>query len=144
MKIPSLAGSDSSGFLRFKGSVCLRFCAFALLAILTFAPGILAQTATRSVGWVVISVDEYRSLRARAFPSDRESPSPPVDATLTRADYDLRISGQGEIAAGRATLTDDVLKDELVRVPAPPALLVLKAPLASKIDSLVEVPSAKV
>src|SRR5258706_12310258 len=143
MKIPSLAGSDSSGFLRFKGSVCLRFCAFALLAILTFAPGILAQTATRSVGWVVISVDEYRSLRARAFPSERESPSPPVDATLTRVDYDLRIGGQGEIAAGRATLTVDVLKDGWVRVPIPVGLLVREARLDGKLVSLVAGASAK-
>jgi len=143
MKIPSLAGPDSFGFLRFKSCACLRLCAFALAAVLAFAPGLSAQTGTRSVGWVVISVDEYRSLRARAFPSERESPSPPVDATLTRVDYDLRISGQGEIAAGRATLSVDVLKDGWVRVPVPAGLLVREARLDGKLVSLVAGPPGK-
>jgi hypothetical protein len=143
MTISRLAGPGSFGFLRSKVSVCLRLYAFALMAILTFAPDLLAQTATRSVGWVVISVDEYRSLRARAFPSERESPSPPVDATLTRVDYDLRISGQGEIAAGRATLTVDVLKDGWVRVPVPAGLLVREARLDGKLVSLVAGASGK-
>jgi hypothetical protein len=143
MKIPRLKCSDSFGFLRFKVSVCHRLCAFALAAILAFAPDLLAQSATRSIGWVVISVDEYRSLRARAFPSERESPSPPVDATLTRVDYDLRISGQGEIASGRATLTVDVLKDGWVRVPIPAGLLVREARLDGKLVSLVAGGSGK-
>ena len=96
MKIPSLAGPDSFGFLRFKSSVCLHLYGFALVAVLAFAPDLLAQTGTRSVGWVVISVDEYRSLRARAFPSERESPSPPVDATLTRVDArNGKLAAQG-------------------------------------------------
>src|SRR4029077_1391821 len=42
-------------------------------------------------GWFVISVDDYQSLRTRAFPGEREPEPPPVDATLTRVDYDLRI-----------------------------------------------------
>jgi hypothetical protein len=143
MKIPSLAGPDSFGFLRFKSCTCLRLCGFALVAALAFAPDLLAQTGARSAGWVVISVDEYRSLRARAFPSEREAPSPPVDATLTRVDYDLRISGQGEIAAGRATLTVDVLKDGWVRVPVPAGLLVREARLDGKLVSLVAGASGK-
>src|SRR5438445_12197180 len=74
MKTPRLACSDSFGFPCFKVSVCHRLCAFALAAILAFAQDLLAQSATRSIGWVVISVDEYRSLRARAFPSERGAP----------------------------------------------------------------------
>jgi hypothetical protein len=67
----------------------------------------------------VISVDDYQNLRARAFPSEREPEPPPVDATLTRVDYDLRIAG--DLATGRASLTVDVLKDGWVRVPNDPS-----------------------
>src|SRR5689334_15717638 len=60
-------------------------------------------------GWVVIPVDEYRVLRAKAYPVEREPEPPPIDATLTRVDYELHVSG--ELAAGHANLTVDVLKD---------------------------------
>ena len=43
----------------------------------------------------------------RATPAEREPEPPPVEATLTRVDYDLRIDG--ELASGRASLTVDVL-----------------------------------
>jgi hypothetical protein len=72
-------------------------------------------------GWVVIPVNEYQTLRGRAFPPDRD-PETPVDATLTKVDYDLRV--QSALASGRATLTVDVLKDGWVRVPIPAGLLV--------------------
>ena len=62
-------------------------------------------------GWVVLPVDEYRSLRERALPPPPPPPAPPVDATLTRVDYDLRIDG--DAVAGRALLTIDVLKRRL-------------------------------
>src|ERR1039457_4144178 len=68
-----------------------------------------AQAPTHSTGWVVIPVSEYGSLRARAFPVDREPDAPPLEATLTRVEYDLRIDG--DLASGRASLTVDVLKD---------------------------------
>jgi hypothetical protein len=83
----------------------------------------------------VIPVDEYQSLRARAYPTERVPEPPPVDATLTRVDYDLRIAG--ELATGRASLTVDVLKDGWVRVPIPPGLLVREARLDGKLVSLV-------
>jgi hypothetical protein len=62
-------------------------------------------------------VDQYRELRAKAFPRIAEPEPLPVDAPLTRVDYDLLISG--DLATGNANLTIDVLKDAWVRVPIP-------------------------
>jgi len=93
---------------------------------------------TRSSGWVVISVDEYRSLRAKAYPVEPELEPPPVSATLTRVEYDMHALG--EIARGKANLTIDVLNDGWVRVPVPSGLLVQEARLDGKLVSLV--PSA--
>ena len=110
--------------------------AACLLAILLLSPILSqAQDASHSPGWVVIPVEEYQSLRARAFPSAVEPALPPVDATLTRVDYDLRIAG--ELATGRASLTVDVLKDGWVRVAIPSGLLVREAKLDGKLVSLV-------
>ena len=90
---------------------------------------------TRSSGWVVISVDEYRSLRAKAYPVEPELEPPPVSATLTRVEYDMHALG--EIARGKANLTIDVLNDGWVRVPVPSGLLVQEARLDGKLVSLV-------
>src|SRR5579862_3801089 len=92
-------------------------------------------------GWVVIPVDEYRVLRAKAYPVEHDPEPPPLDATLTRVDYDLRVAG--EVAAGRASLTVDVLKDGWVRVPVPAGLLVREARLDGKSISLVPGSSGK-
>jgi hypothetical protein len=97
-----------------------------------------AQELAHSSGWVVIPVREYRSLRLKAYPLEREQEPPPVEATLTRVDYDLQISG--DLAAGRASLTVDVLKDGWVRVPIPAGLLVSQARLDGKLISLVSEP----
>src|SRR5580704_11375559 len=86
-------------------------------------------------GWVVIPVEEYRVLRAKAFPVEHDPEPPPMDATLTRVDYDLHVAG--DLAAGRASLTVDVLKDGWVRVPVPAGLLVREARLDGKQVSLV-------
>ena len=86
-------------------------------------------------GWVVISVEEYRVLRAKAYPVEHDPEPPPLDATLTRVDYDLHVAG--DLAAGRASLTVDVLKDGWVRVPVPAGLLVREARLDGKPVSLV-------
>jgi hypothetical protein len=91
---------------------------------------LLAQDAGHSPGWVVISVPDYRALRVKAYPAEREPEPPPVDATLTRVDYDLRADT--DLAAGRATLTVDVLKNGWVRVPIPAGLFVREARLDGK------------
>lgn len=115
--------------------VFLRVLRYAATVLLTsLIPGsvqpAIAQESNHAPGWVVISVDEYRDLRAKAYPS--ESPVPPsaVDATLTRVDYDLKINN--DAAAGQASLTIDVLKDGWVRVPVPAGLLVRDATLEGK------------
>jgi len=111
---------------------CFIFLCAALLLCARSAP---AQTASHAPGWVVIAISDYRTLHAKAYPPEREPEGPPVDATLTRVDYDLHI--EGDLAAGRASLTVDVLKDGWVRVPIPPGLLVREAKLDGKLVSLV-------
>jgi hypothetical protein len=112
---------------------------FAFLFL--FAADSLAQNNAHSAGWVVLPVEEYRTLHARAYPVERDPEPPPVEATLTRVDYDLRIDG--ELASGRASLTVDVLKDGWVRVPVPFGLLVREARLDGKLVSLVPGSSGK-
>jgi len=123
---PRLRVSAVSGLIWLVWSVCA--------AAQTPAPQLSADLS-HSPGWVVISVDDYQTLRSHAFPTDRPPDPPPVDATLTRVDYDLRIAG--ELATGRASLTVDVLKDGWVRVPIPTGLLVREARLDGKLLSLV-------
>src|ERR1700756_3987020 len=101
----------------------------------------LAQDSAHSPGWVVISVPDYHALRVRAFPAERESEPPPVDATLSRVDYDLRVDS--DFATGSAILTVDVLKDGWVRVPIPAGLFVREARLDGKLVSLLPGTSGK-
>jgi hypothetical protein len=84
-----------------------------------------AQDGARTDGWVVLPIDDYRALRARAFPSTPDPAPPPLDAALTRVDYDLRISG--ETVAGQARLTIDVLKQGWASVLIPSGMLVRDA-----------------
>src|SRR5438552_7312195 len=120
-----------------------RLLLFGALLVFLFisAAGSLAQTVAHSPGWVVLPVEEYRTLHARAYPTEREPEPPPVEATLTRIDYDLRIDG--ELASGRASLTVDVLKEGWVRVPIPSGLLVREARLDGKLLSLVSTADGK-
>ena len=74
------------------GLVFRTLAAIGLSAICG-APIVVAQTPTPPEGWVVLPVDEYRALRDRAFPPAPLPAPPPVDATLTRVDYDLRVDG---------------------------------------------------
>src|SRR6266436_4729244 len=126
------------GFLTWGKRPRLLLCSSLLALLFLAAASSFAQTTTHSPGWVVLPVEEYRTLHARAYPTEREPEPPPVEATLTRVDYDLRIDG--ELASGRASLTVDVLKDGWVRVPIPAGLLVREARLDGKLVSLV--PSA--
>ncbi len=118
----------------------LFICASCVLSLLSGGP-VFAQDNAHSPGWVVISVPDYRSLRVKAFPTEREPEPPPVDATLSRVDYDLRVDS--DVAAGRATLTVDVLKNGWVRVPIPPGLFVREALLDGKPLSLSPFPVAQ-
>ena len=117
------------------------FCACLLALLFISAASSMGQTAAHSPGWVVLPVDEYRTLHAMAYPIERDPEPPTVEATLTRVDYDLRIDG--ELASGRVTLTVDVLKDGWVRVPIPAGLLVREARLDGKLVSLVPGASGK-
>src|SRR5262249_36880506 len=114
-------------------SKCLTTSLASLLLVLSTA---YAQESPRSSspspgpGWVVIGLDEYKTLRAKAYPPEREPEPPPVEAPLSRVEYDLRVNG--EFASGHANLTIDVLKDGWVRVPIPAGLLVREAKLDGK------------
>ena len=114
---------------------------FPCLLAASICWGAIAQAQEKTAesnhagGWVVIPVEEYRVLRAKAYPVEHDPEPPPLDATLTRVDYDLHVAG--DLAAGRASLTVDVLKDGWVRVPVPAGLLVREARLDGKPVSLV-------
>ena len=112
---------------------------FALATLLLTALRAQAQTAasTTAPGWVVIPVEEYQALRTRAYPAEREPEPPPVEATLTRVDYDLHVNSTGDLATGQASLTVDVIKDGWVRVAIPSSLLVREARLDGKEVALV-------
>ena len=111
--------------------------AFIFLSALVCA----AQDPASTEGWVVLPVDDYRALRLAAFPAEREPEPPPVEATLTRVDYDLKV--EGELASGEARLTIDVIKDGWVRVAIPRGLMVKEARLDGRSVSLVTQPSEK-
>ena len=89
-----------------------------------------APTPTPAEGWMVLPVEEYRALRERAIPPAPPPPALPVDATLTRVDYDLRVDG--ESIAGRALLMIDVLKTGWTRVQIPAGLMVRDAPSGAR------------
>ncbi len=127
--------SNCSHLRRILGPWCVPFV-LVLFVVGIFAPAraVFAQEAAHSPGWVVISVPDYRALRGKAYPTEREPEPPPVDATLSRVDYDLQVDS--ELASGRATLTVDVLKNGWVRVPIPAGLFVREAKLDGKPLSL--------
>jgi hypothetical protein len=112
--------------------VVIGVCAFGSAA------GIIAQTVAPPEGWVVLPVDEYRVLRERALPPVPPPAAPPVDATLTRVDYDLRVDSDS--VAGRALLTIDVLREGWSRIQIPTGLMVRDARLDGQPVALVEGP----
>jgi hypothetical protein len=97
-----------------------------------------SSTAT-SDGWVVLPVTEYTALKRAASPADPEPAPPPVEATLSRIDYDLKIDG--DLASGEARLTVDVIKNGWVRVPLPEGLMVRDAQLDGHPVNLVTRPA---
>jgi hypothetical protein len=116
-------------------AVCTSLFIVGRIALLAFfATQLSAQEPAHSPGWVVIPVPDYHALRVKAFPTEREPEPPPVDATLSRVEYEL-LADSG-VASGRATLTVDVLKNGWVRVPIPAGLFVRDAKLDGKPLSL--------
>ena len=109
-----------------------------VVCALCLATRAAAQTTPTPDGWVVLPVDEYRQLRERANPQPPPPAPPPVDAALTRIDYDLRI--ENDAVSGRALLTIDVLRDGWTRVQIPAGLMVRDARLDGQPVSLVEGP----
>src|SRR2546426_2164390 len=124
-----------------KKTAFLPFTAFLFALLFLFAASSLAQTTAHSPGWVVLPVDEYRTLHAKAYPIERDPEPPPVEATLTRVDYDLRISS--DLASGRAAFAGFVLKGGGVPAPPPAGLLVREARLDGKLVSLVPIVGGK-
>ncbi len=110
-------------------------CAFLALGALA---GVRGQEPSRTDGWVVIPVDEYRALRLKAYPPERPAQPPPVDATITRVEYDLRAGADS--IAGEARLTVDVLKEGWVRIEVPPGLLVRASRVDGRPVSIVDLP----
>jgi hypothetical protein len=107
----------------------------AVLTVALFAHSSWAQAPPSSDGWVVLSLDDYRTLRARALPSPPPPGSPPVDATLTRVEYTLRATA--DTVSGEARLAIDVLKQGWVSVQVPSGLLVRDARLDGQRTALV-------
>jgi hypothetical protein len=108
----------------------------AALAAVVATDAARGQEPARADGWVVLALDEYRALRAKAFPSPPDPLPPPVDAALTRIEYALRVDG--ETVTGEARLTIDVLKQGWVSVKMPAGVLVRSARLESRPTALVD------
>ncbi|HEX7297066.1 MAG TPA: hypothetical protein VF251_15030 [Pyrinomonadaceae bacterium] len=109
---------------------------FALFFLTINALSTVAQTApVVTDGWVVLPVEEYRALRRAAFPLDSDPAPPPVEATLSRIDYDLKV--EGDLASGEARLTVDVIQDGWVRLAMPKGLMVREASLDGRQVTLV-------
>src|SRR5690242_2171297 len=102
----------------------------SVLIVLAIAGGVSASaqsTAPNADGWVVLPVSEYAALKRAASPTEPEPEPPPVEATLSRIDYNLKIDG--DLASGEARLTVDVIKNGWVRVAMPDGLIVRDAKL---------------
>jgi hypothetical protein len=92
-------------------------------------------------GWVVLPVQDYQSLKARAYPPEREPDPPPVESVVTRVDYELKVAGDS--AVGEARLTVDVLREGWARILVPGGLLVREARLDGRTVSLVDLGGEK-
>jgi hypothetical protein len=133
----------------FRRLVCALGLALAVAASATAraqTPTQVSAPAGPRDGWVVLPVDDYRALRAKAIPTPPPPEGPPVEATLTRIDYDLRATG--ETLSGRALVTVDVVKQGWTRVPLPAGLMVSEArvdgrPIPLVIESTESTPESR-
>ena len=121
--------------MRFTASLCLFLLVLLSVRVSAQVP------STANPGWVVLPVSEYNALKRAAVPTDPEPSLPPVEATLSRIDYDLKIDG--DLASGEARLTVDVIKNGWVRVPMPEGLIVRDAQLDGRPVNLVTRPKEK-
>jgi hypothetical protein len=112
-----------------------------LIVIFATVAGQAQNTGSTTDGWVVLPVGEYTALRRAAFPADAEPVLPPIEATLSRIDYDLKVDG--DLATGQARLTVDVIKDGWVRLAMPEGLMVREANLDGRPVTLVTRPKEK-
>jgi predicted nucleic acid-binding protein len=117
------------------------FALMLAIALGIAVPAVAQTGATSPDGWVVLSVSEYTALKRAASPADPEPEPPPVEATLSRIDYNLKIDG--DLATGEARLTVDVIKGGWVRVPLPEGLMVRDAQLDGRPVNLVTRPTER-
>jgi len=99
---------------------------------------LLAATGTFAFaeeGWVVLPVEQYRALREQAAPTAPPPAMPPVPATISRIEYDLRVVT--DMARGTARVTVDVLGSGWVRLPLPAGLSVSAARLDGRPITLI-------
>src|ERR1041384_3157703 len=105
-----------------------RFVLSTTLFVICCAVSTSAQTGSPPPdGWVVLPVSEYAALKHAASPTEPEPVAPPVEATLSRIDYDMKVDG--DLATGEARLTVDVIKNGWVRIAMPDGLIVRDAKL---------------
>src|SRR5262245_61734148 len=108
----------------------------ALILLVVAAVSGFAQSGTGAAdGWVVLPVSEYMALKRAVEPPEPEPAAPPVEATLSRIDYDLKVDG--DLATGEARLTVDVIKNGWVRIAMPDGLIVRDAKLDGRPVNLV-------
>lgn len=124
----------------------LRLSASCFLLLTTFICGAVSSSAQPGSqpapdGWVVLPVSEYTALKHAASPTDPEPVTPPVEATLSRIDYDMKVDG--DLATGEARLTVDVIKNGWVRVAMPDGLIVRDAKLDGHPVNLAMNPASK-
>jgi len=114
-------------------------CVLLAVALASGVRSFAQSSAATPEGWVVLPVTEYITLKRAASPVVPEPEPPPVEATLSRIDYDLKIDG--DLASGDARLTVDVIKNGWVRVPLPGGLMVRDAQLDGHPVNLVTRPA---
>src|ERR1041385_927857 len=113
----------------------LRFSSLILILFLSVVSSSAQSSATAADGWVVLPVSEYTALKHAAAPAEPEPVQPPVEATLSRIDYELKVDG--DLATGETRLTVDVIKNGWVRIAMPDGLIVRDAKLDGRPVNLV-------